>query len=528
MRKYFFSLLILFSVLGQAQIGESFKFNNAKRLMSLGSFDEARKVLDTLKMSHPTRYNLDFLIGQCYLNLPDQSLLAIPYLETAILHTSTEYQNQWKQENASEWAFLDLSKAFLLANRLDESISTAQKGIEKTKDAKLKTELELVMSNAHNAKDLMLLPIEIQIEPMPVGINTVFDEYNALFSADESFMIFTSRRSNSTGGLRNDQGKYYEDIYQSVKENGLWTEPVSVGNNVNTERHESAVALSPDGKQMILFRDDFGIGNLYQSYRDSSGWSKPEILSKNINISQNQTHAAFADDSETLYFISEKPDGVGGKDIYVSKRLPDGNWGMATILGPEINTTFDEEAVFVHPDGQKLYFSSKGHKSMGGFDMFYCDRMGDSTWSAPKNMGYPINTTNDDVFAVYSVDGKRAYYAANKPQGKGGFDIYTINLMSMPERNNTIVRAYLRQMDGSVAMQVPVLKVFDKSDQLIGNFKPNKAGQFTLVLRQGETYQFSAEGFEFDQKLFVVPQESSFYITQKALDIESLAKVLNQ
>jgi hypothetical protein len=160
---------------------------------------------------------------------------------------------------------------------------------------------------------------------------------------------------------------------------------------------------------------------------------------------------------------------------------------------------------------------------MGGYDIFYCDRLNDSTWSAPQNMGYPINTTNDDIFAVFSSDGKRAYYSANKKDGLGGFDIYQMNLMSLTERNNTIIKGYIRNKDGSIVKNKS-LKISDANGQTIGTYKANKSGLYTIVLQQNQDYKLTLGQTELENANFTVPKGSAFFITEKALELETIAE----
>ena len=517
-------LLILFGLISQAQIENTFNFNKAKRLMSLDAYQEALPILDSLKKAKPNNYNLDFLIGKCYAHDSYQKAKAIPYLETAIQHIGTDYKNNFKYNKAPEQSYFYLAKMYLLNYQLDQVISTAKQCKQESKNETLIRQVEQLKKNAENAKNLMLNPIKIEIKALGKNINSKYDDYTALINADESIMIFTSRREGSTGNLKNDEGKFYEDIYISYKKNGEWQPAQNIGPQINTDRHDACVALSTDGSQLILYRDDYGIGNLYLSTKDSLGWSKATKMSKNINSKANETHAAFSHDGQTLYFVSDIQGGQGGKDIYYSNLLPDGTWGYPQNMGNQINTPFDEDGVYVQPDGQKLYFSSKGHNSMGGFDIFYCDRQGDTAWSAPKNIGYPINTTDDDIFAVFSSDNKRAYYSANKKDGLGAYDIYQMNLMSLPERNNTIVKGYIKDKNGTV-IKNKALKVSNKKGQTIGKYKSNSEGLFTLVLQQGQNYQLKISGLKLKNKQLMVPDKTSFYLTQKPLIIETLTEI---
>ncbi len=524
MKKLSTVLLLLSFIFTQAQIGNVINFNKAKRLMSLDAYQEALPILDSLKSINPKNHNLDYLIGKCYLNQTYEKSKSIPFLEKAKAHISKDYKNTYKNNLAPEEVYYDLAKSYLLNYQLDELISLVNEYKKDNKNTELQEKLNHLEQNAKTAKDLMLMPIKIKIDLLSPKINSKQDDYTALVNADETVMVFTSRRKGSTGDLTNDEGKYYEDVYISYKKDGQWTPAQNMGEAINTDRHDACVALSADGESLIIYRDDYGIGNLYISTKDSLGWTKATKMSQNINSNANETHAAFSHDGQALYFVSDIKDGEGGKDIYVSHKLPNGEWGYPQNLGNKINTKFDEDGVFIHPDGQKLYFSSKGHKSMGGYDIFYCDLIGDSIWSEPKNMGYLINTTSDDMFAVFSADDKRAYYSANKKDGYGAYDIYQMNLMSLPERNNTIVKGYLRDANHQI-IKNKSLKVLLEGGQIVGKYKPNKEGLFVIVLQQGQTYQLKVNGLLLTDNQFKVPENSAFFITQKALVLKSIAQV---
>lgn len=523
--KRFTLLILLFSIVfAQAQIGDNLNFNKTKRLMSLDAYKEALPILDSLKSFNLENNNIDFLIGKCYAHLVYDREKAIPFLETAVKNVSEDYKNSYKNKTAPPETYYYLAKSYLLNYQLDQAISTVDKCLKTCKDEDLKERCKYIKSNALNAKDLMLMPIKIKIELLNEKINSKQDDYTALINADESVMVFTSRREGGVGNLKNDEGKYYEDIYISYKKDGQWTEAKNMGKNINTERHDACVALSPDASTLILYRDDYGIGNLYISHKDSLGWSKAIKLSQNINSKSNETHASFSHDGQILYFVSDIKEGFGGKDIYFSKLLPDGTWGYPQNIGNHINTEYDEDGVFLHPDGQKLYFSSKGHNSMGAYDIFYCELIGDTVWSEPKNMGYPINTTDSDMFAVFSADNKRAYYSANKKDGTGAYDIYRMDLMSLPERNNTIVKGLVKDANGNV-LKNKLLKVSDKNGNVIGKYKSDKQGLYTLVLQQGQTYQLKISGLQLQQESLEIPDNSSFFITQKTLEVGTITQI---
>ena len=515
-------IIILSFLFANAQVTDVLDFKKAKRLMSLDNYQEALPVLKKLKDAYPDNYNLDYLIGKCYLEQQYDKKRSIPYFESAAMHIEEgAYKNNFKNLSAPINNNLFLAKSYLLNYNLEKCIASASLVIENSDDEKLILKAKQIKINAEVAQTLILTPIKINIEIL--NINSEFADHSALVNVEETELIFTSRRAGSTGGLRTDEGRFYEDIYISYKKDGKWGVPENMGLNINTNRHDAAVALSADASELIVFRDDYGVGNLYISTKDSTGWTKAVKLSDNINSNSNETHASFSHDRQRLYFVSDIKDGFGRKDIYYSNKLPDGTWAYPQNIGSHINTEYDEDGVYIHPDGQKLYFSSKGHNSMGAFDLFYCNLIGDSAWSEPINVGYPINTTANDLFAVFSADNKRAYYSANKKEGLGSYDIYLIDLMSLPELNNTIVKGYLRDSENQIITN-RIIKITDKEGLIIGRYKSNTRGLYIIVLQQNMSYNIGVEGVELEDQELIIPDNSAYFITQEALNVTAIAK----
>jgi outer membrane protein OmpA-like peptidoglycan-associated protein len=239
-------------------------------------------------------------------------------------------------------------------------------------------------------------------------------------------MVFTSRRKNSTGGKVTLDGDYFEDIYQTFHINGAWTVPKNIGKPINTPNHDAAVSMTADGKIIFIYYD-VGGGDIYYSRFEYQEWSEPYPLSKKINTGNYETHASLSSDGMNLYFTSDRPGGFGGLDIYYSRLNNKDDWSEPVNMGPAINTPGDEDAPFIHPDDETLYFSSNGHPGLGGFDIFRSD-LKDGEWSDPVNLGYPINTTDDDIYFTISADNQHGYYASTSGDGFGGKDIYVISM----------------------------------------------------------------------------------------------------
>ena len=276
------------------------------------------------------------------------------------------------------------------------------------------------------------------------SVNSSSKDYAPVINADETVLIFTSRRAE--GNLNEnvfDDNFYYEDIFISKKVDGQWSTAKNIGETVNTLYFDSNLALSADGKQLYLYKDgDNGDGNIYLSeLQDDDTWSEPEPLSNNINSSYTENSVSISPDGNTLYFTSDRPGSYGGYDIYRCEKDRRGEWGKVTNLGQVINTPYNEEGVFIGHDGKTLYFSSRGHKGMGGYDIFkstYDDEK--LEWGEPVNLGYPINTPDDDVYFVTTKDETSGYYATVRNDGVGYLDLYKVEVPDLSENLDALAK----------------------------------------------------------------------------------------
>lgn len=283
-----------------------------------------------------------------------------------------------------------------------------------------------------NGKEFIANPGNFSIVNIGREINSEFEDYAPVLNEQEDEIIFTTRRRE--GNLNPnvaDDNKPYEDIFMARKTNGVWNYATNIGEDVNTPFHDSNLALSADGKTLYILKDEGG-GDIYYSTLSPSGkWGPPVPLPGIINSSFEEKSITISKDGKTLYFSSNRPGGFGGTDLYMATKDAKGAWSNVKNLGPTINTPYDEEGPFIDYDMVTLYFSSKGHKNMGSYDIFrsvYDPKT--HKWSEPENLGYPINTPDDDIFYITSADGKRAYYSSVREDGLGYTDIF---LVTTPE-----------------------------------------------------------------------------------------------
>lgn len=356
-------------------------------------------------------------------------------------------------------------------------------------------EVDYYLSCVKHAKEFTSQPHRSIIKNLGAKINSEYDDYVPLITPDESVLYFTSRRSGGTGLIKDGDGKYYEDVYMSQKaEDGSWGDPKNIGSPINTNTHDACVALSFDGNQMIIYRTsaDKLTGDLYICHTDYNGWSEPQKLGPEMNTPYIETSACFSTDTSVIYFSSSKPGGYGGRDLYRIKKLPNGRWSMPQNLGPTINTPRDEDAPYLHPDGTTLYFSSKGHNSMGDYDIYKTILNTETNeFSAPDNLGYPINTVLDDRFFVLNTNGTRGYYSSAREGGLGGHDLYMIDTRF---GDNDLKVKHGLVMIGNEPGKAKITLIDIESKQISGIYNASsKTGRFMLVMNPVKTYKLIAE-----------------------------------
>lgn len=282
------------------------------------------------------------------------------------------------------------------------------------------------IAECHIADSLSQNELNVIIENLGTGVNTPYNDYSPIISADGNTLIFTSNRTDDPARAKANAN--FEDILVSYKNGNAWSEPKLISPSVNIKYNDAAASLSPDGKTLFLYYEE-GEGDIYTSTRTGDQWSEPKPLNKNINTPMFwETCASVTPDGTKLYFASNRPGGIGELDLYVSQLDGKGDWGKAVNLGPIINTPNNEDSPFIHHDGVTLYFSSDGHPRLGNSDIFVSEFV-NNKWKKPENMGYPLNSWEYDGFFTLSPDKKKGYFSTAKEGGLGDADIYSITFL---------------------------------------------------------------------------------------------------
>jgi hypothetical protein len=503
MKRFTFSILLLgvfLSSFSEVPVlpGNNFgaRFLEANTLMDEKLWSQSIENWLKLLEEDPNNANINYKIGYCYLQTANSKREALQYLEAASVK---KYRNNYDANDASEkrapvQALYYLGRAQALNLKLDDAISSFEKlqkelGPKHLMYADASRQLEM----AREAKLQMASPKNYIITNVGPVINKQTNDYSPVLSLDESTMFFTSRRlradTSNSKVIDIDTGEWKEDVYQSFKsEEGLWTEPEIL--NLNTDAHDATISVSPDGQMLFIYRDNYGDGTILSSQLVGETWSEPILLGSDINTQYWETHATISADGNTLFFVSDRPGGIGARDIYKCVKLPNGEWSRALNLGPVVNTIYAEDAPFLTPDGRTLYFASQGHKNMGGFDIFFSKLGEDGEWSAPEAMGYPLNTVDDDVFFVPMGDGRRAYYSSEKDGGYGLKDIYLVDMPDITNESNlAVLKGFIIAADGEELPEDLRILVTNSKSGEVTEYRPRmRDGGYLAILAPCTNY----------------------------------------
>ncbi len=523
-------LVVLFAMQTLHAQEKSFKekFDEAQGYLKNENFEEALPILLELYKADENNANLAYRVGYCYLQSPTEKSKAAEYLEKSEKAVTLTYDDEsHKETGVPPYVYSDLADAYHYNYRFDEAIALYKKYREMLYEDNAE-ELNLIdrkLEICDNAILLMNTPVRVTIDNVGADVNTQYPEYAPVVTADEQTMIFTSRREGSTGDQKTIDGKYFEDIYITKKVGGQWGTPVNLGEPINTADHEATIGLSVDGQRLIIYRYADGEGGLYESYLDGEIWTEPKKLGSDINDGGWNSHGTLNAMGDMLCFTSDRPEGFGGRDIYFAKRLPNGEWGLVQNFGPNINTIYDEGSPYLHPDGRTLFFSSKGHNTMGGHDIFMSVLDENGEWGKPTNIGYPVNTTGDDVFYIPSADGKRAYYSSFKDGGQGEQDVYLLTFPEAEEKGLTVLKGSVTNTRGEIPQGV-IITVFDpKTGDIVGEYAPNSStGDYLFILPPGMDFDvdYEADGHLFHSLHLDVPKGTAYNEIHRAVTMHPL------
>ncbi len=499
---------------------------------------------------NPNSAVCNFKMAVCYYNISAQRMMGLSYIEKAIaLNPAVDPMAQFY-----------LGRMYHLHAQWDKAITAyriymSTLNSDPTGNRDKIADMTRKIQECVTGKELQKNPQRVFIDNLGKIVNSSYPEYTPIITADESEMYFTSRRNTSTGMKLDEDQQYYEDLYRTTYVMGAWTPPVNMGKPINSDEHDATAGISPDGQKLYVYRPTHG-GDLYECELKGVTWTEPERMNKYINSDGHESSVSLSFDGKKLYFISDKDGGIGNRDVWISDIDVKGKWGPSVNMGAPINTIYGEEGVFVHPDGKTIYFSSQGHNTMGGYDIFKSE-LKNGKWGEPENLGWPINGPDDDVFFVISANGKHGYYASNKADGQGEKDIYKITFLgpdkpfalssednllaglAQPVKNVEALKpveiktANVTILKGTVTDKIshnPLgasIEIVDNSiNQTIATFTANSStGKYLVSLPSGKNYGIyvKMDGYLFHSENFDIPVIATYQEVTKDIEMEKIA-----
>lgn len=461
-------------------------FYEAESWILFESYQDALPLYQQLLRIYPDNANLKYRIGQCYINIPGEKIKAIKFLEDAVANINPKYKEGKFNETGAPYDVLYyLANAYRINNQIDKALKTYELfRINLDPEVYDTTIVNLQIQSCKNARELMGMPLFIKEKNLGKVINSTHNEYNPVISDKEDMLVFSKSQA------------FYDAILYSTKINGGWSEPVNMNELLRVDRDLFPTSISKDGKDLYLYSSVDYDGIIYTSRFDNGKWSPIVRLNDNINTKYWESHATISHDNKKLYFTSNRKGTLGGLDIYVSRRDSTDDWGPAKNLGPVINTPYNEESPFLSDDDKTLFFSSRGHFNMGGYDIFYSTLLDNGEWSVPLNVGSPINTTDDDVFFKPLNRGYEGYISKELGDGLGKQDLYRIEIFSNDHPRKFFVRGMVKVTDliNNINDSVKISAMNIKNpDQTIIVYSNPITGQYEFQLPQGD-YQITYEG----------------------------------
>lgn len=476
---------------------DELKLFNATQAVNSGDYVKAINLYKEVLANRPKDAVIIFHIGNCYYNMKEFDKAKIQF------ESSKEINDK-----ATGDLRLLLGRCYQLNGKLDDALIefAAAKKNNGTNVSKLK-EIDYYFSQCQTAKSLMANPKPITIKNAGATINSNLDDKRPTLTADMKTIVFTSRREEGKNANQDTEGDggNFEDIYtsewDSTKNN--WGEAYLVRGAANSQGHDAACSISPDGKQLFLYinnLEDARGGDIYVSKISSSGkWGTPKNIGAGINTTYFEDGAVLSPDGNILYFMSERGQdlpwkgqkGYGRCDIWMAKKKDKSTWDEPTNLGPVVNTEYDEGGIFPAADGKTLYFCSNGHNSMGGYDIFMT-RMVNDVWSKPVNLGFPINTIKNERMFIPSSDGKIAYVDSDRENGLGERDIWIMDMSAALPKPH--VGPYISILTGSIfngdgIAVAAELVIFDANGNQVGKVNSNDNGIYQIQLEGDKSYE---------------------------------------
>jgi tetratricopeptide (TPR) repeat protein len=512
----FFSILITLFLLAVSSDGMAQYVDprEAKDYFEKGNYLEAMKVYEKLIEQEPEEPKYFKKLGICHLRTYKDRTSAAEYFEQAL-----------KKEKHDPDVWYYLGKAYMKQDEFKKALKQFTKYQANSPMLGGKKDVAYLQGQCRTGKELVKHPLDVSFENLGPAVNTEYPDYYPFVAKDESRMVFTSRRRRNEGIGREFDGYYASDIWmaEQKKDGEGFKRAENAGRRVNSKYDEQAVGLSDDGNRMFVYIDRVKKrGKIYRTEWEHISFGRMEELGSNVNNEESlEFSASISSDRKTLFFTSDRDGGHGGRDLYMTRKLPTGDWAKPQNLGDKINTKYDEGFPTLSYDNETLYFCSKGHESMGGYDIFKSEwDPSTNTWSQPRNLGYPINDGTDNRTISFTKDGRSAYLSTYGKGGEGSLDIYRVIFNEVAKRP-AIFKLKLPSAASDTSKKFltkPRVTVFDANFEVYGRYSANEStGAYTIALPPGEyTMEIQSEEHPlYEEKMKVTEMHQKMGIVQK-------------
>ena len=510
----FFALSVSVSMVCSAQ---SKTLADAERYYGIRNYEEALpKFLEVISAGEKNPM-VHYKTGICYQKTTDiaEQSKAIPFFEYALKSNLT---------TIPVTLHFELGDLYLRNEEIQKAIESYTRFKELSKANKAAVaKADRAIEICHNAVTFMSVNRPATIHNFGPMVNTKYTEYNPVVSADESEMAFTALRPN-TGKTRSGD-KFIEEILISYNKSGTWTEPVVVP--VASEYNVGTAGISADGQKMLIFMGGAtDPGNIFVINKSGENWSNPSILANTLNSKYLESTASITPDGKTIYFASDRLGGAGGMDIFKIELQANGSWSQPFNLGSPINSKDNEDAPFIHPDKKTIFFTSDGHNTMGGRDIFFT-KLVNGKWTRPENMGYPVNTTANDNYFTLLADGTRGYFSSDRKGGQGAQDIY---YMDMPEGASsiplTMIKGRILNTETGKPMPTKIYLIDNETNKKLDFvYDPDpETGNYLIILPPAKNYDMviESEGFLPYTLNINVPNQDYFYELYQQINLKTI------
>lgn len=460
----------------------------------------------------PSRSDIAGKLGICLFNQYGGKTESQPYLEKAVAGKFADAYYYLAQIYLEQYRFVEAAELISKYRQFDNRTFRA-------------ATVDHLAESIGRAKNAVESPLDVEIRNLE-ELNTPYHDYGPVINTATNELYFTSRRPLHADVEADLSGQYDENIYRvNLMAETLQVTPLNL--TINSTANDAAVAFTPGGGEFLFFRStpDFIGGDLLLASRVNEDWAAPKVMSSEVNSRYLEASASYKSGStESLYFSSNRPGGYGGKDIYVVHRLPNGKWSQPQNAGPIINTPYNEDAPFVSANGI-LYFSSQGHATIGGYDVFSALPKADGTWEKPQNLGYPINTPGDEIFFTISADGANAWFSSEREGGKGMQDIYNIVFNDV---NTVVVKVQLEADSLPVTDAVASVQLINTFDDRIEGLYHSSVidGSFVMAINPQKRFvlHVQADGYkELVKELrYQISVDEGFSVLTDVITLEKL------